>query len=54
MDGARSEYGSPIPSGTEVSIVRYANGIAYVIPLNWSDGNVFGGNPVEPNSLPPP
>lgn len=54
VDGARSEDSSPILNGVEVSIVRYANGIAYVVPFNWSEGNVFGGNPVEPNSLPPP
>jgi hypothetical protein len=54
VDGARSEYGSPITNGAEVSIVRYANGIAYVVPIDWADGSVFGGNPVEPNSLPPP
>ena len=54
VDGARSEYGSSIPNGAEVSIVRYANGIAYVVPLDWSEGNAFGGTPIEPNALPPP
>jgi hypothetical protein len=54
VDGARSEDGTPIANGAEVSIVRYTGGIAYVVPLDWSDGNVFGGNPVEPNALPPP
>jgi hypothetical protein len=54
VDGARSEDGKPIANGEEVSIVRYTGGIAYVVPLNWADGNVFGGQPVEPNTLPPP
>jgi len=54
VDGARSDDSSSISNGVEVSIVRYAGGIAYVVPLDWAEGNVFGGNPVEPNSLPPP
>ena len=31
---ARSESGSPIPRGTEVVVLRYAHGIAYVAPLD--------------------
>jgi len=31
---ARSEDGTPIPRGTEVVVLRYARGIAYVAPLN--------------------
>src|ERR1019366_9369831 len=30
---ARSESGEPIPRGTEVVVLRYAKGIAYVSPL---------------------
>jgi hypothetical protein len=30
---ARSESGDPIPRGTEVVVLRYAHGIAYVSPL---------------------
>lgn len=30
---ARSETGAPIPRGTEVIVLRYARGIAYVSPL---------------------
>ena len=30
---ARSELGTPIPRGTEVVVLRYAHGIAYVTPL---------------------
>ncbi len=30
---ARSEDGSPIPRGTEVVVLRYAKGIAYVSPF---------------------
>ena len=37
---ARSESGEPIPRGTEVVVLRYAKGIAYVSPLedlsSWS------------------
>ncbi len=54
VDGARSEDSTPILNGAEVSIVRYTGGIAYVVPLDWAEGNVFGGQPVEPNSMPPP
>jgi len=54
VDGARSQDGKPIANGEEVSIVHYTGGIAYVVPLAWGDDNVFGGNPVEPNALPPP
>lgn len=54
VDGARSEDGRPIANGQEVSIVRYATGIAYVVPFEWAEGNVFGGHPVEPTALPPP
>ena len=31
---ARSESGVPIPRGTEVVVLRYARGVAYVSPLN--------------------
>ena len=31
---ARSESGEPIPRGTEVVVLRYAKGIAYVSPLD--------------------
>ena len=31
---ARSETGIPIPRGTEVVVLRYAHGIAYVAPLD--------------------
>jgi hypothetical protein len=31
---ARSESGAPIPRGTEVVVLRYAHGIAYVSPLD--------------------
>jgi membrane protein implicated in regulation of membrane protease activity len=31
---ARSENGAPIPRGTEVVVLRYARGIAYVSPLD--------------------
>jgi hypothetical protein len=31
---ARSENGAPIPRGTEVVVLRYAKGIAYVAPLD--------------------
>jgi len=31
---ARSESGAPIPRGTEVVVLRYAHGIAYVAPLD--------------------
>jgi membrane protein implicated in regulation of membrane protease activity len=31
---ARSESGAPIPRGTEVVVLRYAHGIAYVSPFN--------------------
>jgi hypothetical protein len=47
VDGARSQDGKSIPNGAEVSIVRYAGGIAYVVPLDWADGNAFGGQPIE-------
>ena len=33
--GARSEDGNPLPNGTEVAIMRYENGIAYV--KKWED-----------------
>jgi hypothetical protein len=31
---ARSESGAPIPRGTEVVVLRYVHGIAYVSPLD--------------------
>jgi membrane protein implicated in regulation of membrane protease activity len=31
---ARSETGAPIPRGTEVVVLRYVRGVAYVSPLN--------------------
>jgi hypothetical protein len=31
---ARSESGAPIPRGTEVVVLRYAHGIAYVSPFS--------------------
>jgi hypothetical protein len=31
---ARSESGTPIPRGTEVVVLRYVRGVAYVSPLN--------------------
>jgi membrane protein implicated in regulation of membrane protease activity len=31
---ARSETGAPIPRGTEVVVLRYQRGVAYVSPLN--------------------
>ncbi len=31
---ARSETGTPIPRGTEVVVLRYVRGVAYVSPLN--------------------
>ena len=31
---ARSESGAPIPRGTEVVVLRYVRGVAYVSPLN--------------------
>jgi membrane protein implicated in regulation of membrane protease activity len=37
VDGARSEDGTPIAAGTEVAIVRYQGGLAYVSPLTWED-----------------
>jgi hypothetical protein len=37
VDGARSEDGTPIPSGTEVTILHYDDGLAYVCPLSWAD-----------------
>ncbi len=54
VDGARSEDGKPIPNGSEVSIVRYVAGIAYVVPLDWANDNAFVGQPVEPTAAPPP
>jgi hypothetical protein len=54
VDGARSEDGTPIPNGSEVLIVRYTAGIAYVAPLDWAEENVFLGQPVEPSTPPPP
>lgn len=54
VDGARSEDGKPILNGKEVSIVRYSAGIAYVVPLEWADGNAFLGQPIEPSAVPPP
>jgi hypothetical protein len=37
VDGARSEDGKPIPSGAEVAIVRYRDGLVYVCPLALAD-----------------
>lgn len=37
VDGARSLDGTPLPSGTEVAIVRYRNGLVYVCPLTLAD-----------------
>lgn len=55
VDGARSVDGSAIPTGAEVSIVRYDGGLAYVAPLDWADtGGAFLGNPVEELAIPPP
>jgi hypothetical protein len=34
VEGARSETGVPIPRGTEVTIVRYEKGLAYVAPVS--------------------
>ncbi len=55
VDGARSMEGAELPVGTEVTIVRYEGGLAYVAPLDWaaSEG-AFLGNPVEELSMPPP
>lgn len=55
VDGARSVDGKPIPAGSEVEIVRYERGLAYVRPAAGaaSDGP-FQGQPIEPLSLPPP
>jgi hypothetical protein len=35
--GARSEDGSPLPKGTEVRVVRYERGLAYVVPRTVAD-----------------
>lgn len=55
VDGARSLEGTELPVGTEVTIVRYEGGLAYVAPLDWAatDG-AFLGNPIEELALPPP
>lgn len=37
VDGARSIDGAPLANGTEVAIVRYQGGLAYVCPLTWAD-----------------
>lgn len=37
VDGARSDDGMPLADGTEVVIVRYRDGLAYVCPLSWGD-----------------
>jgi membrane protein implicated in regulation of membrane protease activity len=42
VDGARSNDGSAIPAGSDVVILRFANGIAYVAPQTVS----FDGEPL--------
>ena len=55
VDGARSADGTAISAGTEVEIVRYQGGLAYVRPWNGAlNEGPFRGRPVEPLSLPPP
>lgn len=53
VDGARSIDGGPIPAGSEVTIVRYEGGLAYVEPAEqrYADGP-FQGQPVEPSGQP--
>ncbi len=46
VDGARSVDNSPLPAGTEVTIVHYTGGIAYVAPLTWADEQPFLDTPV--------
>jgi membrane protein implicated in regulation of membrane protease activity len=55
VDGARSVDGEQIPVGSEVEIVRYEGGLAYVRPgAGAASDGPFRGQPVEPLSLPPP
>lgn len=55
VDGARSLEDEPLPVGTEVTIVRYEGGLAYVAPLDWAaNEGAFLGNPIEELAMPPP
>jgi membrane protein implicated in regulation of membrane protease activity len=41
VDGARSSDGTAIPAGTDVTILRYEGGLAYVTPLATAQSDVF-------------
>lgn len=53
VDGARSVDGAAIPVGTEVRIVRYERGLAYVQPVATAlHDEPFHGQPFEPTTPP--
>ena len=55
VDGARSVDGEPIPVNSEVEIVGFEGGLAYVRPgAGAASAGPFQGRPIEPLSLPPP
>jgi hypothetical protein len=41
VDGAHSNDGTAIPAGTDVTILRYEGGLAYVTPLATAQSDVF-------------
>jgi len=43
VDGARNSEGTTIPAGTDVTILRYEGGLAYVTPLATAQSDVFLG-----------
>jgi membrane protein implicated in regulation of membrane protease activity len=43
VDGARSSEGGAIPAETDVAILRYEGGLAYVTPLGMAQDDIFLG-----------